>query len=58
MYLTQGLHRATRETPDRPATIFGDRVRTWAQCADRVARLAGALAHLGLRAAAGSRCWR
>jgi acyl-CoA synthetase (AMP-forming)/AMP-acid ligase II len=48
MYLTQGLHRATRETPDRPATIFGDRVRTWAQCADRVARLAGARAHLGL----------
>jgi acyl-CoA synthetase (AMP-forming)/AMP-acid ligase II len=48
MYLTQGLHRAARETPDLPATIDGDRVRTWAQSRDRVARLAGVLRELGL----------
>ncbi|MCD2195687.1 long-chain fatty acid--CoA ligase [Actinomycetospora endophytica] len=50
MYLTQGLHRAARETPDLPATIFGDRVRTWAESHDRVARLAAVLLDLGLPA--------
>ncbi|HEY7488146.1 MAG TPA: long-chain fatty acid--CoA ligase [Streptosporangiaceae bacterium] len=49
MYVTQGLHRAMRETPDAPATIFGERSRTWAQHADRVARLAGALHELGVQ---------
>jgi acyl-CoA synthetase (AMP-forming)/AMP-acid ligase II len=48
MYLTQGLHRAARETPDLPATIMGDRVRTWAESRDRVARLAAVLQDLGL----------
>jgi acyl-CoA synthetase (AMP-forming)/AMP-acid ligase II len=48
MYLTQGLHRAVQQTPELPATIFGDRVRTWAQSADRVARLASALLALGV----------
>ncbi len=43
MYLTQGLHRAVQQNPDGIATIFGDRVRTFAEQADRVARLAGAL---------------
>ncbi|MFC0545801.1 acyl-CoA synthetase [Kutzneria chonburiensis] len=46
MELTQCVHRAVRQTPDRPATIFGDRVRTWAQSADRIARLAAALQDL------------
>ncbi|MGE2716292.1 acyl-CoA synthetase [Mycolicibacterium litorale] len=49
MYLTQALHRAVQQTPELPATVFGERVRTWAQSADRVARLAAALRALGVR---------
>jgi acyl-CoA synthetase (AMP-forming)/AMP-acid ligase II len=49
MYLTQALHRAVQQTPDLPATIFNGRVRTWAESAHRVARLAGALRALGVR---------
>ncbi|MEJ2865035.1 acyl-CoA synthetase [Actinomycetospora flava] len=48
MEITQALHRAAQQTPDRPATIAGDRVRTWAECRERVARLAGALQGLGI----------
>ncbi|HZZ50972.1 MAG TPA: long-chain-fatty-acid--CoA ligase [Pseudonocardia sp.] len=48
MYLTQGLHRAVAQTPDLPATVFGDRERSWSQSGDRVARLAGALLELGV----------
>ena len=48
MNLTQGLHRAVQQAPDEPATIFGERVRTWRQHADRVARVAGALRELGV----------
>ncbi len=48
MYLTQGLHRAVQQNPDGIATIFGDRVRTFAEQANRVARLAGALRRLGV----------
>lgn len=48
MYVTQGLHRAVQQTPELPATIFQGRVRTWAESADRVARLAGALRALGV----------
>lgn len=48
MYLTQGLHRAAQRTPGAPATIFGERVRTWREQADRVARLAGGLRELGV----------
>jgi hypothetical protein len=29
MYLTQARHRAAQQTPDLPATIGGDRLRTW-----------------------------
>ena len=49
MYLTQGLHRAVQQVPDAPATICGERVRTWRQHAGRVSRLAGALRWLGVR---------
>lgn len=48
MYLTQTLHQAVQQRPTEPMTIFGDRVRTVAECADRVARLAGALRGLGV----------
>ncbi|MEW6471096.1 MAG: long-chain fatty acid--CoA ligase [Actinomycetota bacterium] len=48
MYLTQALHRSVQQTPDAPATIFGDRVRSFAEQHDRVARLAGALRRLGV----------
>lgn len=48
MYLTQGLHRAVQQTPDAVMTVFGDRERTFAEVADRVARLAGALRGLGV----------
>ena len=48
MYLTQGLHRSLRHSPDEPATIFGDRVRSFAEQTDRSARLAGGLRSLGV----------
>jgi len=48
MYLTQGLHRALQQHPDRIAVRFGNRTRSFRQLADRVARLAGALQKLGM----------
>ncbi|GAA4875400.1 acyl-CoA synthetase [Actinomycetospora straminea] len=50
MEITQALHRAAQQTPDLPATIAGERVRTWTECRDRVARLAAALQELGVGA--------
>ncbi|WP_037368196.1 long-chain-fatty-acid--CoA ligase [Amycolatopsis orientalis] len=49
MYLTQGLHRSVQQTPDAPSTVFGERERTFAETAERVARLAGALREAGVR---------
>jgi len=49
MEMTQSLHRALQQEPDRASTVFGDRQRTVAETADRVARLAGALVELGVR---------
>jgi acyl-CoA synthetase (AMP-forming)/AMP-acid ligase II len=48
VYLTQSLHRAAQQTPDLPASIFGERVRTYAEQLDRVSRLAGALRSHGV----------
>ncbi len=48
MEMTQPLHRALQQHPDRLSTVFGDRQRTVAETADRVARLAGALVELGV----------
>ena len=42
------MHRAVQQNPDGIATIFGDRVRSFAEQADRVARLVGALRRLGV----------
>ncbi|WP_104089678.1 long-chain-fatty-acid--CoA ligase [Arthrobacter sp. GMC3] len=50
MYLTQGLHRSLQANPEATATIFKDRVRSYAEHADRIARLAGALQKLGVEA--------
>lgn len=49
MYWTQGLHRSLQQQPDVVATIFGERKRTFAEQADRVARFAGALREMGVR---------
>ncbi|MDT5065463.1 MAG: hypothetical protein QOK02_1618 [Mycobacterium sp.] len=49
MYLTQSLHRNLQQDPNRPATIYHDRVRTVSESADRIARLAGALSGLGVQ---------
>ena len=50
MYLTQPLHRALQQYPERPATIDGARERTFAEHVDRVARLASGLQALGVAA--------
>lgn len=49
MYLTQALHRSTRMHPEAQATVFGERVQTFAQLTERVARLAGALREIGVK---------
>jgi long-chain acyl-CoA synthetase len=48
--LTQALHRAVQQKGDRVAVRFGARQTTFRQFADRVARLAGVLRNLGMRA--------
>ncbi|QBY55393.1 long-chain-fatty-acid--CoA ligase [Cupriavidus oxalaticus] len=48
MYFTQGLHRAVRQQPDTVAVCCGDERLTFAQFAQRVASLAGALRRLGI----------
>ncbi|ATQ44173.1 long-chain-fatty-acid--CoA ligase [Caulobacter mirabilis] len=49
MRLTQTLRRAVLVRPDHTATIDGDRVRTWRDVQDRVARLSGSLRRLGVK---------
>lgn len=49
MYITQWLHRALHQDPDRLVTICQGREHTVEQFADRVSRLAGALQNLGVR---------
>ena len=49
MYLTQSLHRAVQQHPQRIAARCGDRQHTFRELADRVARLAGALQQLGMQ---------
>ena len=49
MYLTQSLHRALQQHPERIALRCGQRQRTFREFADRVARLAGALQQLGMQ---------
>lgn len=49
MYLTQSLHRAVQQHPDRIAVRWGDKTRTFGEFAERVARFAGALQKLGVK---------
>ncbi|BBA97107.1 putative acyl-CoA synthetase [Actinacidiphila reveromycinica] len=49
MYLTQSLHRAVRQSPDVPFTVFNGRAHTARQTYDVVSRLAGGLRGLGVR---------
>ena len=48
MYLTQALHRAAQQHPERIAVRYGPRQRSFRELVERVARLAGALRQLGL----------
>jgi len=48
MILTRLIQRAAALNPDAVATIFSDRVRTYKESADRVAKLAGALKSQGI----------
>lgn len=48
MRLTQGIHRAVQLHAGRPALLADGVARTWAEFADRVARLAGVLQSLGV----------
>ena len=48
MYLTQGLHRAVQQFPQRAVTVEDGRRRDYRTQMDRCARLAGALAGAGL----------
>lgn len=50
MYLTQPLHRALQQHPDRVAVIDGERQWTFGEHVERIARLAGGLRRLGVRA--------
>ena len=43
MHLTTSIKRAMVIAGDKVATIDGNRIRTWAECGERVRRLAGAL---------------
>lgn len=49
MRLTQAICRAASVNPEGVATIDGERVRTWREVRNRVARLAGGLAGLGVK---------
>ncbi|WP_219217339.1 long-chain-fatty-acid--CoA ligase [Variovorax boronicumulans] len=49
MYMTQALHRAVQQNPDKVAVRFAGRARTFRDYAERVARLASALQQLGMR---------
>lgn len=50
MYLTQSVQRSLQQEPDRVALVYGERRRTCREFVERVARLAGALRQLGMRA--------
>lgn len=50
MYLTQNVRRAIQQQPDAIISIFNGRKRTFAEFGERIARFAGAMHRLGLKA--------
>ncbi|MGB1907888.1 MAG: AMP-binding protein, partial [Spongiibacter sp.] len=48
MQFTQGLHRSVQQHPQMIATVCGGRRQTFQQQAERVSRLAGGLASVGI----------
>jgi long-chain acyl-CoA synthetase len=48
-HLTQPLHKALRQYPQRTATVFAGRRRSYSEFAERVARLASGLQQLGMK---------
>src|SRR5687768_5548596 len=48
--IAQLARRAVQIRRSKPATVFGDRTRTWAEFDERMRRLAGAMHGLGLKA--------
>ena len=48
MYLTQALRRAVQVRGKALATCDGERVHSWSDCVERIAKLGGALAKLGI----------
>jgi long-chain acyl-CoA synthetase len=50
MYLTQGLHRAVQHAPDKVATVFSGRTRSFRELAERAGRVAAMLHSLDVRA--------
>jgi acyl-CoA synthetase (AMP-forming)/AMP-acid ligase II len=50
MYLTQSLRRSVQQTPHAVASVYKGRRRTFAELGERVARVAGMLRGLGLKA--------
>ncbi|MEJ8825865.1 long-chain-fatty-acid--CoA ligase [Variovorax humicola] len=49
MQLTQSLRRSAQLFPRRTSTVNGERRRTWSETANRVARLAGGIAAMGVQ---------
>jgi acyl-CoA synthetase (AMP-forming)/AMP-acid ligase II len=48
MTLTRALHRTMQRAPDSPMTTYRDRKHTHREVYERVARLGGALRHIGV----------
>ena len=49
MYLTQPLHKALIEAPEKTATVYGDRRHSYLEFVSRIARLAAGFQKLGLK---------
>ena len=49
MYLTQGLHRAVQQAPEKPATVCAGRTSSFRELAERSSRVASLLQGLDVR---------
>jgi long-chain acyl-CoA synthetase len=50
MYLTQGLHRAVQQAPEKTATVYAGNTRSFRELADRAGRVAAVLQGLDIHA--------